>query len=385
MLKNMPKYCIIEIVGMKEGGDMAKIKKVLSILIICIVLSITCNIIYAATEDQKVQVIIGISEYMEKNYPNIQNENLSTPENQVAITKIAAQFKALCDSAGIPVSDMEAADVDLGWQGVADNSGLFTLVIREAKNPSLGEQAKDPNKTNDEKKELADSIRQKASVGLGNMSTADLKALDTLLNQFRTTYPGSWSQTDTDYYDLYFMAIEIHDEVEKRRDEGDTEIPDDYQGTLGGQVTDRNDEQENLKDKGTLGVLGNSNVDSTLHTPDEIINEAIDFKNSGNATIPINGDNLQKGSSTLFNILLSIGFFAAVAIGMYLGVKIMLANAEEKAKTKEALIPYIAGCVIIFGAFAIWKLAITLLSGIEKVSDLPVRNEYVIARQLDEK
>lgn len=115
---------------------------------------------------------------------------------------------------------------------------------------------------------------------------------------------------------------------------------------------------------GVPGVLGSIGVGSLSPTPDKIIGNAQDFKNVGNATIPINGDNIKQGSSSLYNILLSIAFFLSVAIGMYLGVKIMLSNAEDKAKTKEALIPYIAGCVVIFGAFAIWKLAITLLSGI---------------------
>lgn len=361
------------------------IRKISVILIMAIILPITYINVFAATTEQKTQVVIGISEYIDSHYPNIINENLSTSENQAAINDIAAQFKKLCDSQGIAVSDMEAANADIGWPGVADNSGLFTLVIREAKNPNLGEQTKDPNNTNNEKKNLADSIRQKASVGLENMSTADLKALDTLLNSFRTTYPGSWSQADSEYYDLYFMATEIHDEVAKRRDEGDSEIPDDYQGTLDNQVSDRNDEQENLKDKGTPGVLGGSSIGSISPTPDKIIENAQDFKNAGNATIPIDGNNIKEGSSSLYNILLSIAFFLAVAIGMYLGVKMMLANAEDKAKIKEALIPYIAGCVVIFGAFAIWKLAITLLSGIDKVSNLPIKNEYVIAKQIDEK
>ena len=37
---------------------------------------------------------------------------------------------------------------------------------------------------------------------------------------------------------------------------------------------------------------------------------------------------------------------------------------NQKADIKGLLIPYIAGCVIIFGSFAIWKLIVTLLQGI---------------------
>lgn len=106
---------------------------------------------------------------------------------------------------------------------------------------------------------------------------------------------------------------------------------------------------------------------SPLHTPDEIIKEAQGFINKGSNENTIVWANLQSASNTLYNILLSIGIFAAIAIGMYLGVKFMLASAEDKAKVKESLIPYIAGCVIVFGAFTIWKLVILLVGVIDKV------------------
>lgn len=112
------------------------------------------------------------------------------------------------------------------------------------------------------------------------------------------------------------------------------------------------------------GVLGESNPTST-HTPDEVISEAGDFISAGQKEgTKIDGKVLKKASDTLYNILLVIGIFLAVAIGMYLGIKFMLASAEDRAKVKESLIPYIAGCVVVFGAFVIWKLAVTLLSNL---------------------
>ena len=110
-------------------------------------------------------------------------------------------------------------------------------------------------------------------------------------------------------------------------------------------------------------LLGTSQSNGS-HTPDEIINEANSFieigKNNGN---PIDGSNLKKASDTLYNILLAIGILLAVVVGMYLGIKFMLASAEDKAKVKESLVPYIAGCIVIFGAFIIWKLTIILFAG----------------------
>ena len=115
---------------------------------------------------------------------------------------------------------------------------------------------------------------------------------------------------------------------------------------------------------GSTGILGNSTPNAG-HTIDEVKNEAENFMNIGkNQSSKISTDNLQLGSNTLYNILLGIGVFLTVAVGMYLAIKFILSSADDKAKVKEALIPYIAGCVVIFGAFTIWKLAVTLLSGI---------------------
>lgn len=361
------------------------IKNILIILTVtCMILLTTYNMIYAATYDQKSEVVVGISTYINGKYPNIYDKNLSTPESQAAINDIAKELKRLCDKVGIPVTDMEAADDDLGWPGVTGNNEVITLIIRAAKNPNLGDQTEKPEETEDKKRELANTIRQRAANGITNMSTTDLLELDALLNQFRTTYPGAWSPNDSEYYDIYYMAVDVNNEIIKRKSDGDNEIPDGYVTTLGEQVKDREEEQENLRGGGVSGLLGKSDA-STEHTPNDIIQGALDFKNSGDTTIPIDQNNIKKGYSTVYNILLSIGLFLAIAIGMYLGVKFMLANAEDKAKIKEAIIPYTAGCIIIFGAFVIWKLAIILLSGIEKVSDLPIRNEYVIAKQIDEK
>ena len=112
----------------------------------------------------------------------------------------------------------------------------------------------------------------------------------------------------------------------------------------------------------STGILGNSSS-STDHTPDEIITEANEFVSQGTNS-PMDGEKLKGASSTLYNLLLSIGIFLSVAIGVYLGVKFMLSTAEDKAKVKEALIPYIVGCVVIFSAFIIWKAIIELLGGI---------------------
>lgn len=71
---------------------------------------------------------------------------------------------------------------------------------------------------------------------------------------------------------------------------------------------------------------------------------------------------LHDASNFIFNLLLGIAMIVAVIIGMILGIQFMTASIEEKAKVKEHLVPYVVGCVVIFGAFGIWKFVVTLLN-----------------------
>lgn len=64
----------------------------------------------------------------------------------------------------------------------------------------------------------------------------------------------------------------------------------------------------------------------------------------------------------IYNILLSLGIALTVIIGAILGIKFMLGSSDEKAQIKETLIPYIVGCIVIYGAFGIWKLVIQIFS-----------------------
>ena len=51
-------------------------------------------------------------------------------------------------------------------------------------------------------------------------------------------------------------------------------------------------------------------------------------------------------------------------IGVVLGIKYMVGSVEEKAEYKKMLIPYLAGCVAIYGSLGIWKLVISILENI---------------------
>ena len=101
-----------------------------------------------------------------------------------------------------------------------------------------------------------------------------------------------------------------------------------------------------------------------LHSGQNFIDSAqedieIGGVNQGNV---IDAEQLKKFSDAIYNISLGIGVILSVLVGAVLGIKIMWGSIEQQTKAKEALMPYAIGCVVIFGSFAIWKLAVTVFS-----------------------
>lgn len=69
---------------------------------------------------------------------------------------------------------------------------------------------------------------------------------------------------------------------------------------------------------------------------------------------------LKGASDSIFNILLLAGMIIAVILSSILGIKFMIGSVEEKAQVKETLIPFVIGCIVVFGAFTIWKIFVTI-------------------------
>ena len=69
---------------------------------------------------------------------------------------------------------------------------------------------------------------------------------------------------------------------------------------------------------------------------------------------------LQPFSISLSNIFITIGTILAVIYASVLGIKFMMGAAEEKAEVKESLVPFVIGCVVIYGAFFIWKIMVNI-------------------------
>ena len=73
-----------------------------------------------------------------------------------------------------------------------------------------------------------------------------------------------------------------------------------------------------------------------------------------------NEENQENTVSDIYYILLGVGIIIAFAIGIMLGIQFITAGVEGQAKIKEKLIPYIIGCIVVFGGFGIWRFVINM-------------------------
>lgn len=102
---------------------------------------------------------------------------------------------------------------------------------------------------------------------------------------------------------------------------------------------------------------------SNVYAMDDFFSDGDDFIEAGeanNSTI-INTATMNYTLDDLYNTLLVIGIVVATVIGLVLGIQFITGSVEQKGKIKESLIPYVAGCIVIFGAFGIWRLVIIIL------------------------
>lgn len=124
------------------------------------------------------------------------------------------------------------------------------------------------------------------------------------------------------------------------------------------------------------------NINTETKAWSEVIQDGKDFISAGEAS---DAGNIEKGelkdlSGYLYNILLAAGVIIAVIVATVLGIQFMIGGAEGQAKVKEMLVPFIIGCVVVFGGFAIWKIALTVGSQLEGAV---AKTETIIISQLD--
>lgn len=107
----------------------------------------------------------------------------------------------------------------------------------------------------------------------------------------------------------------------------------------------------------SLFSINTVQADSSLSS---IISGGDSFIKDGEKNISIDTEKLKGASDTVYNVLLVIGICAAVIVASILGVQFMIGSVEEKAKVKNAMVIFVIGCIIVFGAFGFWKIFVTI-------------------------
>ena len=116
----------------------------------------------------------------------------------------------------------------------------------------------------------------------------------------------------------------------------------------------------NIVQANTTSVNGGSGSSSESSLSD-VISGGDSFIQAGkNGSAQIDKGSLKNASSSIYNILLICGVIIAVLIGSIMGIKFMIGSVEEKAEIKAALVPFAIGCIVVFGAFGIWKIVVTI-------------------------
>ena len=101
-----------------------------------------------------------------------------------------------------------------------------------------------------------------------------------------------------------------------------------------------------------------------VNDPNYISDAANDWISTGENNPPINATNIAKttkGFQELAGLLWGIGVFVAVAVGIFLGIRFMVATPNGKAEISTLLTPYIIGVVVVVGALTIWRVAVNIL------------------------
>ncbi len=110
----------------------------------------------------------------------------------------------------------------------------------------------------------------------------------------------------------------------------------------------------------SLSLVNTSKVEAL--TLSEMQNQTQEFLNKGkDGAGNVNGENIFEDLVDLGSILTTIGAGVLVAVTLYMGIKYITATPEAQAKLKQQLIGLVVSGFVIFGAYFIWKIVISIV------------------------
>lgn len=213
-------------------------------------------------------------------------------------------------------------------------------------------------------------ITDNAGTSGGYVYSVDNKISESsdVLNSWKRTLSQNGYRIDTSNRegDAVLNALYNNSEVSNNKEEEEDDSGGLSGGFSGGSGIPSNESSGGRSGGPSNTTTGTNTGSSTNNTPqsiDDVINGANNFINNANTSGTILQDPTTEAINLIYNVLLAIGLVIAVICGVILGIQFMTSSTDGQAKVKEKLIPYTVGCVIIFGAFGIWKLVMVLLQG----------------------
>lgn len=113
-------------------------------------------------------------------------------------------------------------------------------------------------------------------------------------------------------------------------------------------------------------LIINTIIPLKVNAVSDMFKDADNFLAAGESpNTVIDETKLQSTSNTIYKWLMIIATCVAVIIGAIIGIQFITGSIEGKAKIQEALVPYIIGCIVVFGAFFIWRTLVNTGNSLE--------------------
>ena len=113
-------------------------------------------------------------------------------------------------------------------------------------------------------------------------------------------------------------------------------------------------------------LIINTIIPLKVNAESDMFKDADNFLAAGESPkTVIDEKKLQSTSNTIYKWLMTLAICVAVIIGAIIGIQFITGSIEGKAKIQEALVPYIIGCIVVFGAFFIWRTLVNTGNSLE--------------------
>lgn len=229
------------------------------------------------------------------------------------------------------------------WNVACDDGNTYAIPLSsiyhvdDEVGEDLGLDEDNIQDSTEDKEQTKDEILDKTNSDLKDLTDQELKELYKQITEYEKQYGG----TDS--------------EIQEKKQAVAEEL-----GARGYDTMDLEDITVVGPDTIYTSLPNKVDTSTSRQSLDDMMNDADRFIGLGN---PQYDGDLADFSNTIYNILLSVGIVVAVIVGAIIGIKLMASNIDTIVEAKRLLIPYVVGCIVVFGGFGIWKIVVSILQG----------------------